>query len=69
MSGFGTLVAHASTVCANTVIAVERGSRGPLFVRVRRAGVVTYEERWHSEVRARSRFEAVVERHEKGESL
>lgn len=64
----GIHVHHESTVRPDTWITVESGSHGPLFVRVRTANVITYEERAATETRARERFERVVERHERGES-
>ncbi len=66
MSLPGEYTHHESTIRPNTRITAEVGCHGPCFVRVRTAGAVTYEERWGTELRARERFERVVENHELG---
>lgn len=66
---FGVLLRHTSTVAENVEITVERGCHGPYYIRVRRCVVITHEESWETEVRARTRFERVVELHERGESI
>lgn len=62
-----------SPVRPATVIAIESGQGDDgtysYFIRVRTADVVTYEEGWSRNVRARERFERVVENHIEGRAL
>lgn len=66
---FGCLCWHDSTVRPKTRISVETGCHGPYHVRIRTAGVITYQETAVNETRARELFERIVTAHENGEPL
>ncbi len=65
---------YDSTVREATTVTIESGMNADgehgYFVRIRTAGVVTYEEHWTREQRASERFERVVEEHvERGQTV
>lgn len=60
---YGTLTSYDSTVRENTRITLESGPRGPYWVRIRTAGVITFEDNANTELRGRVMFEKTVEKH------
>lgn len=70
MMNAGKYPSFVSPIRPGTHIDIEPGQndRGTYsyFVRIWTAGVVTYEEDWTSDNRARERFERVVENHLNG---
>lgn len=69
----GRFPSFVSPIRPETVIAIESGQNDEgtysHFVRVHTGSVVTYEEGWLRETRARERFERVVENHLDGKAL